>query len=133
MEYANPNIQGQQIEEGLKSRGKYLTAFVCLLFAILHDVTERKRVEAELAEYRHHLEELVAQRTNELARSNRDLEQFAYVASHDLQEPLRMVASYTQLLSERYRSKLDEKADTDVTKVEKVEKKPEEESSVEAK
>ncbi|HOW99739.1 MAG TPA: hypothetical protein PK545_03885, partial [Deltaproteobacteria bacterium] len=35
MEYANPNIQGQQIEEGLKSRGKYLTAFVCLLFAIL--------------------------------------------------------------------------------------------------
>ncbi|MFJ3704424.1 MULTISPECIES: CHASE3 domain-containing protein [Streptomyces] len=68
----------------------------------------RRRLVAELAESQER-ETLLAEQTTELRRSNSELEQFAYVASHDLQEPLRKVASFCQLLEKRYSAELDDR------------------------
>jgi signal transduction histidine kinase len=73
-------------------------------------VSELQRAEAELKAFNEELEARVVDRTMELKRSNEDLEQFAYVASHDLQEPLRMINNYLQLLRQRYKDQLDTNA-----------------------
>jgi signal transduction histidine kinase len=72
--------------------------------------TMRRRILQELAASRH-ANAVLRAHTDELERSNAELEQFAYIASHDLQEPLRKVASFTQLLQRRYAGQLDARAD----------------------
>ena len=91
------------------------------VYSTSRDVTERVRIAEALRLAHDELEERVRERTSELVvanaalesqareltRSNAELQQFAYVASHDLQEPLRMVSSYTQLLARRYKDRLE--------------------------
>lgn len=78
----------------IDEQGKMLAAV-----SVVQDVTERKELELKLTET-----------LNELQKSNKDLEQFAYIASHDLQEPVRMVHSFTQLLARNYGDKFDARA-----------------------
>ncbi len=109
------------------------------VFAAARDMTEQKRAEAalrtaymelddrvkertaDLVEANRHLEQEIARhrattdqlrrKSEELARSNEELQQFAYIASHDLQEPLRAISGFTELLERRYRGQIDERAD----------------------
>jgi light-regulated signal transduction histidine kinase (bacteriophytochrome) len=103
---AEISVSPVQAEEGL------------LITSTIRDITERKnaeearrRAEELIRELNAHLEERVLERTEDLLRSNDELAQFAYVASHDLQEPLRIVSIYAQLLARRYQGRLDSDAD----------------------
>jgi light-regulated signal transduction histidine kinase (bacteriophytochrome) len=87
----------EHLEEQVKERTAELTE---ANIQLQREITGRKRAEEKLK-----------QAMADLERSNKDLEQFAYVASHDLQEPLRMMSSYIQLIEQRYKSKLDADAD----------------------
>jgi signal transduction histidine kinase len=78
--------------------------------ALAQQVAINRKTEGDLRTLNEELERRVAERTAALERSNQDLSQFAYVASHDLQEPLRMISSYTQLLQRRYVSQMNEEA-----------------------
>lgn len=74
---------------------------------VVNDITQRNRYDRELRQ----LNDDLARRADELAASNAELERFAYIASHDLQEPLRMVSSFLQLLQKKYSGQMDARAD----------------------
>src|SRR5579884_952901 len=96
----------------------FLSVAAVLLWArhLIAKYNERRDdAESAVRKLNAELEERVEQRTAALVRSNRDLEHFAYVASHDLQEPLRTISSFVQLLQRRYLNKFDQDADTFVT------------------
>jgi PAS domain S-box-containing protein len=82
-----------------------------LVSSAIRDISERKRADEQIRQLNAHLEQRVLERTEALMRSNEELQQYAYVASHDLQEPLRNVSIYTQLLAKRYQGQLAGEAD----------------------
>ena len=77
-----------------------------VITSAIRDISERKKDEEQIRQLNAKLEQRVLERTEELMRSNEELQQFAYIASHDLQEPLRTVSIYAQLLARRYPGQL---------------------------
>jgi len=87
------------------------TAEGLLVSAAIRDISEKKQMENQILEANINLEKKVQQRTAELESKNRELEQFAYVASHDLREPLTTTSGFIELFRKKYKGNLDEDAD----------------------
>ena len=92
-----------------------MSVLLWLYNALISYLHGTETAQAELEALNIELEERIAERTRELSQSNEELQQFAYVASHDLQEPLRTITSFTQLLANRYQGRLDADADEFIT------------------
>lgn len=101
-EFRIKDRQGQ-IRDVIYGKGVFLDAdgAVAGIVGTFFDVTDRNEAERQLSEYRRHLEELVDRRTRELKRAYEELRQFAFAAAHDLQEPLRQIVTYTQMLQKQ--------------------------------
>ena len=99
MEFEFPSIHGLKFFHSYIVP-EYNNGEIESLIVVSHDITQRKQLEEELKET-----------VKELRHSNDELQQFAYVASHDLQEPLRTITSFTQLIERRYKNRLDSDAD----------------------
>jgi PAS domain S-box-containing protein len=82
-----------------------------VITSAIRDISDRKRADEQIRQLNANLEQRVLERTEALLRSNEELQQFAYVASHDLQEPLRTVSVFAQLLARRYLGQLGGDAD----------------------
>jgi PAS domain S-box-containing protein len=113
-ELAQATTNGRSEDEGWRVRKDGSRFYANVVITALYDETGRLRgfgkITRDITE-RKRSEERLVKTAEDLKRSNDQLQQFAYVASHDLQEPLRMVASFTQLLAKRYQGRLDSDAD----------------------
>jgi signal transduction histidine kinase len=109
--FSNSIVQTFRTRYPISSYPNEQKLFDAILSELENSYQEITMANEKLEHLNNALEQKVEERTRELKRSNQELEQFAYVASHDLQEPLRMISSYTQLLAKKYKGQLDEKAD----------------------